>query len=394
MVTGTLLTQVFGLLGALLILAFFANRLFRRTRVPDVVILMTTGLILGPISGWINAEPFKMFTQYLGTFALILILFQAGSELHMHEALRRFPAAILFGFLGYGLSFAVLAGVALGILKLSLHQALLLGTVFGCTSSTMVIPVLQQFEVRGPVAVVLILEASLGDVISVISVGTLVEMSRGDSLITGLVTGFLIRTTVAVIFAILAGILWSRARSWFAADRFGSALHIGAVLVVYALVRIAGGSGLLAVLAFGLTLANVGQGANRNGEGNDQGFLVFHSDLSFLVRSFFFVLLGASVEFIGRPYAIAAVLVVIGLVLARAVAVYSTGWALRGVSNRQRELMMFLFPRGLVNAVLAIQVAGYEAEMAFLPAMAFTVILITNLIMVLGAFRCPPGSSI
>jgi hypothetical protein len=100
------------------------------------------------------------------------------------------------------------------------------------------------------------------------------------------------------------------------------------------------------------------------------------------------------VEFIGRPYAIAAVLVVIGLVLARAVAVYSTGWALHGVSSRQRELMMFLFPRGLVNAVLAIQVAGYEAEMAFLPAMAFTVILITNLIMVLGAFRCPPGSSI
>jgi cell volume regulation protein A len=258
----------------------------------------------------------------------------------------------------------------------------------------MVIPVLQQFEVRGPVAVVLILEASLGDVISVISVGTLVEMSRGDSLITGLVTGFLIRTTVAVIFAILAGILWSRARSRFAADRFASALHIGAVLVVYALVRIAGGSGLLAVLAFGLTLANVGQGTNRNEDGNGQGFLVFHSDLSFLVRSFFFVLLGASVEFIGRPYAIAAVLVVIGLVLARAVAVYSTGWALRGVSNRQRELMMFLFPRGLVNAVLAIQVAGYEAEMAFLPAMAFTVILITNLIMVLGAFRCPPGSSI
>ena len=393
MVTGTLLTQVFGLLGGLLVLAFFANRLSRRTRVPDVVILMTTGLVLGPLSGWINSDQFKMFTQYLGTFALILILFEAGSELHMRDALRRFPAAILFGFLGYGLSFAALSCVALWVLKLSVHQALLLGTVFGCTSSTMVVPVLQQFEVRGPVAVVLILEAALGDVISVISVGSLLEMSREDSLITGLITGFLIRTTVAVIFAILAGVLWSRARSRFAADRFGSVLHIGGILVVYALVRIAGGSGLLAVLAFGLTLANVHPGGNENGGGNEQGFLVFHSELSFLVRSFFFVLLGASVELIGRPYAVATLLVLVGLVLARAISVFSTGWALRDVSGRQRELMMFLFPRGLVNAVLAIQVAGYYADMAFLPAMAFTVILVTNLIMVLGALRCPPGST-
>src|SRR6185436_20014078 len=84
-------TRLLGLLGGLLILAFFANRLSRRTRVPDVVILITTGLIIGPLSGWLNVGQFGIFTEYLGNFALILILFQAGYELHLRDALPLFP---------------------------------------------------------------------------------------------------------------------------------------------------------------------------------------------------------------------------------------------------------------------------------------------------------------
>src|SRR6185312_5625508 len=151
MITETSLTKLLGLLGGLLILAFFANRLSRRTRVPDVVILITTGLIIGPLSGWLNVGQFGIFTEYLGNFALILILFQAGYELHLRDALPLFPAALLFAFVGYGLSFAAVSFLALWMLKISVHQALLFGAVFGCTSSTMIIPVLQQLEIRGAV---------------------------------------------------------------------------------------------------------------------------------------------------------------------------------------------------------------------------------------------------
>ena len=115
--------------------------------------------------------------------------------------------------LGYGLSFAAVSFVALGVMKVPFHQALLLGGVFGSTSSTTVIPVLQQLEIRGPVTVVLILEAALGDIVSVISVGSLFEMPQADTLVTGLITGFLVRTSVAIIAAIVAGVIWSRAQS-------------------------------------------------------------------------------------------------------------------------------------------------------------------------------------
>ena len=383
----TSLVKLFGLLGGLLVLAFFANRLSWRTRVPDVVILITTGLILGPVLGWFNAGQFRIFTQYLGNFALILILFQAGYELHLREALRLLPAAILFGFLGYGLSFAAVFIVAFWTLNIPIHQILLLGAVFGCTSSTMVIPVLQQLDIRGSIAIVLILEAALGDIVSVVSVGSLLEMSQGDTLLAELIIGFFLRIAVAVVAAIIAGFIWSRVRSQFSADRFSSVLNIGGILIVYALVSSAGGSGLLAVLVFGVTLANVSDEAKETIAGPEQGVLIFHSDLSFLVRSFFFVLLGASVEVIDRSYAIATVLIFAGLVIERVISVSSTRWALNSVSWSERELVFWLFPRGLVNAVLAIQVAGKEPALFFVPEMALTVILVTNLLMVFGAFR-------
>jgi potassium/hydrogen antiporter len=377
-------TQIFGLLGGLLILAFFANRLSRRTRVPDILILMAVGLLVGPVAGWIAARPFQVFTGYLGTFALILILFEAGAELKLREALRHFPAGIFLAFLGYGLSFAAAASVAHWFLQLPAKPAFLLGAVFGCTSSTMIIPVMQQLDIRGPVKVILVLEAALGDVIAVLTVGSLIDVAEGDPLIAGLVSGIVVSTAISVASAMAAGYIWWRVSAGFARHRFASVLNVGVILTLYALVRIAGGSGLLAVLAFGLTLANL----PRSGREMAPDYTVLHSDLSFLVRSFFFVLLGVSVELIAEPYVVATALVIAGLLLARSISVIASRWSLRNVSHPERRLILSLFPRGLVNAVLAVQVASNTGNaLAFLPSMAFTVILVTNLLVVFAAIR-------
>ena len=64
-----------GLISGLLVLAFVANRLFRVTRIPDLVVLLVVGLVLGPLLKWVNPEQFRTFTQILGSLALILILF-------------------------------------------------------------------------------------------------------------------------------------------------------------------------------------------------------------------------------------------------------------------------------------------------------------------------------
>ena len=53
--------------------------------------------------------------------------------------------------------------------------------------------------------------------------------------------------------------------------------------------------------------------------------------------------------------------------------------------------MMMMMPRGLITAVLAVQVVQATGEeFLFLPAMAFTTILATNLLLVAGSIRAVP----
>src|SRR3954467_8688725 len=103
------MTQIFGLLGGLLILAFIANRLFRITRIPDLIILLITGLLIGPVFRLIDSDKFATFTHVLGNLALVLILFEGGLELRLKDTLRHFPGGVLLSFLGYALSFGAVA---------------------------------------------------------------------------------------------------------------------------------------------------------------------------------------------------------------------------------------------------------------------------------------------
>ena len=74
--------------------------------------------------------------------------------------------------------------------------------------------------------------------------------------------------------------------------------------------------------------------------------------------------------------------------LARFLAVQLSRWAVRDVTRKQTELLFWMLPRGLVTAVLALEIVDARgAVFAFLPAMAFTVVLVTNLFIVWGAVR-------
>jgi hypothetical protein len=106
------------------------------------------------------------------------------------------------------------------------------------------------------------------------------------------------------------------------------------------------------------------------------------------VRSFFFVLLGVIVEFADARYVIPILAIVGAMLISRYLAVQVSRLALRGITSEERELIFLMMPRGLITAVLGVQVAQAEGSaFAFLPAMAFTGVLLTNLMLVVGSVR-------
>jgi cell volume regulation protein A len=184
----------------------------------------------------------------------------------------------------------------------------------------------------------------------------------------------------------MAGVAWSRIWPLVADQHFSNALNLGTVLGVFAVGRLAGGSGLLAELVFGLTLANMPRTLDMARQG--ERMLAFHSELTFLVRSFFFVLLGMMAELVDRAYALPIVAILVAIVVSRWLAVRCTSWAVRDVSKDDIELLTLMFPRGLITAVLALQVlAAKGPQFFYLPAMAFTVVLFTNVFVVVAGIR-------
>jgi NhaP-type Na+/H+ or K+/H+ antiporter len=146
-------------------------------------------------------------------------------------------------------------------------------------------------------------------------------------------------------------------------------------------------------LIFGITLANVPRTPHMARQG--ARLLAFHAELSFLVRSFFFVLLGIVAEFVSRKYLLPIAGILAALLLARFLATQVSRWAIRDATRWETELLFWMLPRGLVTAVLAMEIVSVRGQVfAFLPAMAFTVVLVTNLFVVAGAVRCPKAAAL
>jgi cell volume regulation protein A len=380
------MAHIFGLPAALLILAFVANRLSKLTRVPDIIVLLLIGVSLGPILHWVDPQNFQGAISILGTLALMLILFEGGLELRLRQALRYFPAGLVLVLLSFGLSFALIALMSRALLHLQWSDCLLLGAALGCTSGTIVIPALQQIDTPDPVKVTLTVEASLGEIIAVLVVGSLLNMSGDQSVIAGLATDFSHHILISLGIGVAAGAAWSRLWPLLAGLPYSNILNLGVVLGVYSIGDYAHGSGLLAVLIFGVALANFPRTPHMARQG--ARLLAFHAELSFLVRSFFFVLLGVVAEFVSRKYIIPILGILAALLLARFVAVQGSRWVVRDVERKDTELLFWMLPRGLVTAVLALEIVNVRGQIfSFLPAMAFTVVLVTNLFIVWGSLR-------
>lgn len=394
-------------LGGLLALAFVANRLYRLTRVPDVIVLLAVGLVLGPILDWVKPESFESVTHILGTLALILILFEGGLELNLRDTLRHFPGGVLLAIFGYYASMCLVAAVAWKIHLFGWHEALLVGAVLGCVSSSIMLPVLQQIRLTNAVRVTLLIEGSLGDVLGVLTVAVLLSVGTGNGIhLTGFLAGIFSKLLASVAGAVVMGFIWTRVLRVLAEQRFWQVMTLSVLLLVYAAAQAVSHGGLIAVFAFGLTLANVRHsdfaatlGVSPQEPQRHLQILSFHSELAFLVRSFFFILLGVVVKISGlRGYAGFTLAVFAALVVARLIAVEATGWSWKERDRGARRIAMLLFPRGLITAVLAIEVIEARgATFSFLPALAFSMILLTNVLLVIGSVRAgpspPPGSA-
>jgi len=393
------------LLGGLLVLAFVAEEAFRWLRVPTVLVLMGCGLLLGPVAHVLPAQEFVRVAPHFGALAFLLILFEGGLDLDVHEVMHRLRPGALLALIGFGVAFALGAGVAWAS-GLPLASSIALGVVLAPISGAIILPLAGQLGLRQEVRTLVILEGALADVLGVLTMGLVVRLLTGGG-VAGLVAlGSLFAAAFSVLLAVICGLLWPRLLRPLADRRFVHVLTFGVALALWGAVEQLGASGALVVLTFGLTLANEQEilsalhvdAAPVVEVAHDVVERLHHfiGQLTFLVRAFFFVFLGVVVQINTLPprrlLEAAAILTLFVAGRWLVLRVLQCRGHL-GLERHEELVVWFLQPRGLVNAVLAIEVAhlAVPGSEGFL-GMASLLILGTNVAMAIGIRR--PGASV
>lgn len=390
-------TIFFLISGGILLLGFAARFLFEKTRIPDVLLLMGMGVFLGK---YISPEVRQMiysFAPYLGTLALIMILFEGGLHIDPRRALTQTLPALQLSSGTFALSALIVIAACHLFMGWGLAVSLLFGVILGCTSSAIVIPVAERIPMSRDTRTLIGLEAAFSDTFAIVSLVALLEIikTQGNWLLSGL-THLGISFGIAAFSAFVISLAWLLVLE-YTKDRPLSYLITFAVLILlYGMVEFFHGSGAVAVLLFGILITEgkhiprwlfvFGRPvAGSSRQEAHETLQWFHQELTFLIRTGFFVYLGLLFERdrISAPVFIAASVFSALIVMGRLCSVYLFR---RQLAAHDRSMLAIFMPRGLVTAVLATIPAsqGIAAAGQFLDYV-IPVVLLTNVLMAAGA---------
>jgi NhaP-type Na+/H+ or K+/H+ antiporter len=245
-------------LGLLIFLSHVFNELFEKTKIPNVLLLLLIGIIIGPVSGIVTKDFFGEIGNVFTTITLIVILFESGIGLNFKEIRKAIGSATLLTFLNFILSMLITSYISRWFLSVDVLSSVFIGAIVGGTSSAVVIPMVKQMKLGEKSTSVLILESALSDVLCLV-----VGLALLDGITEGVVSVGMVlsRMWKAFIFAIalglLCGFLWSAVIGRIRSVKNSMFTTLAFVFILYGVVELLALNGGIAVLSFGILLSNI-----------------------------------------------------------------------------------------------------------------------------------------
>lgn len=361
-------------LGILIVIAHLCEVIFRKTRIPSVLILMLIGLLIGPVLHFIAPGSFGKAGDVFTTVTLVCILFGSGAGLNIdtiRDSLGKASLLTLLNFLGM-----LIICVPFGrfVLGLDWLHSLYLGAAVGGTSSAIVIPMVNQLKPGPRAGTMLLLESTLSDVLCLaVALSLMQVIESGTVNVWKSVLDMLVSVAFAAVVGFALGRLWLVAlKRYLKGMQNPIFTSFALAFIIYGLCELVGLNGGLAVLSYGISLGNSGSSESfrrrlRPDEelDIDQKDRDFFAEVIFVMQTYFFVYIGINLQ-LDNLWHIAVGAVIAALALAwRHFSARLTGGP--AMDRRDRRLLATLGPKGLVAAVLATIPLQHALETGELP---------------------------
>ena len=372
----------------LIILSYLFSVLNRATRIPSVLLLLGTGILLRYLSG-IMGFTFHIpptLIEMIGTVGLIMIVLEAGLDLEVsREKLPLIRNSFFSGMIIFLLSTLAVAGLIQWFLpETPIINCIVYAIPLSIVSSAIVLPSVHHLSVEKKEF--LIYEASFSDVlgIMVFNFFTTAPTISGKDVtwfIASIPVGIVL--SVAVCFFLMLLLIKNRVNIKFF-------LVFAVLIVVYAGGKMMHLPSLLTILIFGMVVNNwelfrwkpLHSYFSIKSVDEVRGFLKsITAESAFLIRTFFFIIFGFGMD-INLLYDKQVLL--LGSSIVGALFVLRFVY-LRVVHRYDLLPELFYIPRGLVTVLLFYKIPEWQHIDQFAEGVLFFVILATSLIMMFGA---------
>ncbi|MBI4214435.1 cation:proton antiporter [archaeon] len=379
-------------MGLILVIGFFGELVFRKTNVPSVLWLLVLGLVLGPLLGVANPRQFLGVVELFAAVAIAIIMFEGGLGMDIYSIIKEVPGSTVLTLTAFFISL----GAATAIMIVAGHtflNALLLGVIVGGTNSAIVIPGIARVAGVSKAARSLVsLETAINDVLVIIMFLVISQLAlAGSADILNATRTLVGQFSIGAILGIAAGLGWLPLAHRISRIEFSYVVTLALLFILYSGVEVLEGNGALAALLFGIVLANGKQLLRAfhvpKAFELDHTTRNFHSLVSFITRTFFFVYIGILVSIKEYTSMAIGIAIALSLLAARYMAVYISTGRSRQFTALDKKLITLMFPRGLTAAVLAYlpQTMGIQGTANFAD-IVFTVIVTTVIIYTIGTF--------
>lgn len=391
----------------IILLSFIFTKIANKTNVPAVLMLIGLGVIIQYGLKLMKVPEIDFFPilEVIGIIGLIMIVLEAALELELKmDKIKLILKSLLIATLGLGFSLLAASAIIFYLIPdMDWFTALLYATPLSILSSAIIIPSVgnlseekKEFHVY---------ESTFSDIIGIMLfyfVLNVIEFQNPDPLAASEVMhpmlSFGISIGVSVLVAFAASYLLLYVFQ-FINEGARLFLLISLLVLLYAVGKMLHLSPLIIILVFGVIV--------QNNELFYRGFLhrYFHKEKfevlkrelhvitmesAFVVRTFFFVIFGASI-LVSSLFS----LKVLGVSLLLLVSIYAIRWLfLRAFMGFDIFPQLWIAPRGLITVLLYYAIPQQYSNESFDSGILLFIIIATSLIMTWGLIRSSKAQDI
>lgn len=373
-------------LSGLIILSYLFNILSKYVKIPSVILLLATGVGLKFISARFGLQPsgIPFFLSFFGEVGLIMIVLEGSLDLEVtRNKLPMVGRSLLSAILILAGTCSLIYLLLHGYLGMTVRRSFIYSIPMAVISSAIAIPSVKGLSDHKKEFIVY--ESTFSDIIGIMvfDFAILDNAMSSESFVTfflNILYIILISLVGSAILVFMLNRLTSTVKSF---------LTFAILILLYSIAKTFHLPALLLVLTFGVALNNnrhyiKGRLAEtlhlEKMSSVTKEIKLFTAECSFLVRTFFFILFGYSMNvrsLIDPEVIITGSAIIVCVLAARYI-------FLRFISKVNVIPEVFIAPRGLVTVVLFYSIPARFISPYFNVGILYYIIIVSSIIMMLG----------